>query len=113
MTEPVMHLSELQAALRDVPLGLLALDAKQTRALHGLGLRRLGVFLRLPRADLARRLGAPLIDYLDRLLGRRSDPREPYVPPPRFFCWLFLLVVFVVVVVLLFSVFLLLLVLLG
>ena len=84
MTEPVMHLSELQAALRDVPLGLLALDAKQTRALHGLGLRRLGELLRLPRADLARRLGAPLIDYLDRLLGRRSDPREPYVPPPRF-----------------------------
>jgi len=84
MTQPVIYLSELQTALRDVPLGLLALDDKQTRALHGLGLRRLGDLLRLPRADLARRLGQSLIDYLDRLLGRRSDPREPYVPPPRF-----------------------------
>src|SRR3569832_1724326 len=84
MTQPVIYLSELQTALRDVPLGLLALDDKQTRALHGLGLRRLGDLLRLPRADLARRLGQSLIDYLDRLLDRRSDPREPYIPPPYF-----------------------------
>jgi len=84
MTQPVMHLQELQAALRELSLDLLGLDDKQTRALHGLGLRRLGDLLRLPRADLARRLGLNLIDYLDRLLGRRSDPREPYIPPPRF-----------------------------
>lgn len=84
MTQPVMDLQELQTALCALPLDLLGLDDKQTRALHGLGLRRLGDLLRLPRADLARRLGAPLIDYLDRILGRRSDPREPYVPPPRF-----------------------------
>jgi len=84
ITRPVMQVRDLPAALRDLPLDLLALDHKQIQTLHGLGLRRFGELLRLPRADLARRLGLPLLDHLDRILGQRSDPRPPYVPPARF-----------------------------
>ncbi len=84
LAAPVLHAQDLAAALRDVPLPLLGLEDKLLHALHGIGTRHVGDVLRLPRADLARRCGPALIEYLDRLLGRRSDPRAPYVPPPRF-----------------------------
>lgn len=80
----VMDLERLTTALRDLPLSLLDLDNRQLQTLRGLGLKRLGELLRLPRAGLARRFGPALIDYLDRLLGNAPDPREPYIPPPRF-----------------------------
>ncbi|MEJ2553719.1 MAG: DNA polymerase Y family protein [Gammaproteobacteria bacterium] len=67
-----------QSGVAPTPLGAL------TQILEGLGLRSLGDVLRLPRAGLARRFGPALLDTVDRLLGRRADPREPYVPPPRF-----------------------------
>ncbi len=82
--EPVTETDRLTAALRDLPLELLDLEPKQVRTLRGLGLRRLGELLRLPRAGLARRFGTDLVDYLDRLLGSTPDPREAYTPPPRF-----------------------------
>lgn len=84
LAAPVLDLQELPAALRRLPLQLLDLDERLLEALHGLGLRSFGELLRLPRADLARRLGPALIDQLDRILGRQPDPRVPYTPPTRF-----------------------------
>ena len=81
---PVMEVAELPAALRDLPLALLDLDERLSQTLRRLGLRTLGDLLRLPRADLGRRLGNELILYLDRLLGRHPDPRPAYEPPARF-----------------------------
>jgi protein ImuB len=50
-------------------------EATLTRLLS-MGVRTIGEALRLPRAGLARRCGPELLICLDRLLGRRSDPRS-------------------------------------
>ena len=80
----IMEINQLPATLRELPLELLDLEPKQIKTLHGLGLKRLGELLRLPRAGLARRFSPGLVDYLDRLLGNSPDPLEAYTPPPRF-----------------------------
>ncbi len=74
----------LQATLGALPPARLELDADTRRALEGMGIRSLAECLRLPRAELARRLGPALPADLDRLLGRRPDPRPPFEPPERF-----------------------------
>lgn len=84
LTTPVLLIDALPGALRELPLFALGLEEKLAQTLRGIGLRCLGDVLRLPRADLSRRFGPTLLHYLDRLLGHRADPREPYAPPARF-----------------------------
>jgi protein ImuB len=49
------------------------------------GLRTLAELRRLPRAGLAQRTGGrEALAALDRATGHASDPRAPFVPPPRF-----------------------------
>jgi protein ImuB len=74
----------LAGALAKLALDCLDLAPRQSELLAGMGVRRLGDCLRLPRAGLARRLGPGLVLSLDRALGCVPDPRLPYVPPPRF-----------------------------
>ena len=71
-------------ALAQVPIALSGLPARTAEALHGMGLRRLGELLRLPRPELGRRIGAAGLAHLERLLGERPDPRDLYRPPERF-----------------------------
>jgi protein ImuB len=40
--------------------------------------------LALPASGIAKRFGPQIALTLDRLMGRATDPRLPYVPPPRF-----------------------------
>lgn len=70
--------------LSRLPLAVLGLDERDHVSLQGMGLRRLGDILRLPRAGLARRLGPQLLNRLDQALGRVPDPRPPFEPPARF-----------------------------
>ncbi|NIV75655.1 MAG: DNA polymerase Y family protein [Gammaproteobacteria bacterium] len=86
----VTALSALPGCLARVPLSALDLEAETLAALTGMGLRTFGDCCRLPRADLARRLGPELVRTLDRALGKRADPRRPWVAPPRFERRLFL-----------------------
>ena len=74
----------VRTALADLPLPALGLDADKEQALAQFGLHRLGDILQLPRAGLTRRLGGPLLNQLDRALGRCPDPRQPYLAPERF-----------------------------
>ena len=46
------------------------------RASLAMGVRTLGDLMRLPRAGFAKRFGPALLADLDRLLGRRADPRR-------------------------------------
>lgn len=71
-------------ALAALPLDCLALPAERTELLHGLGLATLIDCLRLPRDGIARRVGAEILDLLDRAFGRLPDPRKPFVPPEYF-----------------------------
>ncbi len=65
-----------EAALAPLPVAALRLDPQSCEVLRGLGLHRVEQVLRLPRASLARRLGAVALDRLDEALGRRSGPLE-------------------------------------
>ena len=46
-----------------------------------LGIKHIGDLLRLPRDGLVRRLGLELLQDLDRLTGKRSDPQPIFKPP--------------------------------
>jgi protein ImuB len=74
----------LRDALEAAPVWLLGPGREHWEALQGMGLRTLGDLRRLPRAGLARRFGAALLDELDRAHGDRPDPREPIVLPASF-----------------------------
>ncbi|MGE5248213.1 MAG: Y-family DNA polymerase, partial [Verrucomicrobiota bacterium] len=80
----VTGMAELGRELASVPLECLELPLETRNALEGLGVRRFGDCLALPRAGLARRFGDALPRFLDRALGALSDPRERFVLPPRF-----------------------------
>ncbi len=70
--------------LAELPLHYLERSTAEREKLAAMGLNKVADLLRLPRAALARRFGADLLQHLDRLTGRRSDPREPIVPAPVF-----------------------------
>jgi protein ImuB len=74
----------LEHELARVGLGALDVAPETLDALRGIGARTVGDCLGLPRAGLARRVGLDLLRTLDRALGVVPDPREPFVPPPRY-----------------------------
>jgi len=80
----VLKKSALTNALAPLPLAVLEPEVGELGALHAMGVRTLRDGLRLPRDGLARRFGPELLQVLDRALGRNSDPRPPFEPPPRF-----------------------------
>ncbi|HET9033667.1 MAG TPA: DNA polymerase Y family protein [Dokdonella sp.] len=74
----------MRVLLRDTPLAGARLDARAVTMLEAMGLRRLDEVLALPRAGLRRRFGADLMDHLDRLVGQRADPLQPWRPAEQF-----------------------------
>ena len=72
------------AALAPLRLAHLGLDAAALATLAAAGITTFGQACALPRAALARRVGADLPATLDRARGLSADPRLPFVPPPRY-----------------------------
>jgi protein ImuB len=56
----------------------------ETDFFRSIGISTVGELLRLPREGLARRCGQPLLDELDRALGRLPETFAFFAPPPRF-----------------------------
>lgn len=69
------------AALEDLPLEVTRWDLELFRSI---GIATLGEMARLPRAGLARRCPAAVLEELDGALGRRQEPRAFFTPPERF-----------------------------
>jgi protein ImuB len=67
-----------------LPLGRLKLDDAHQLAMNRMGFRQVRDLLRLPGRALTRRFGPNVVDYIDRLLGIRADPRPLYQPPETF-----------------------------
>jgi protein ImuB len=67
-------------AIEPLPLAALRLDAETVSALASVGLKRIGDILELPRAPLAARFGAGLIEQLEHALGRLEEPISPLQP---------------------------------
>ncbi|HUQ09433.1 MAG TPA: DNA polymerase Y family protein [Steroidobacteraceae bacterium] len=71
ITDPAV----LPARLKPLPVSVLRWPAEENQRLAAMGVHTLGELLRLPRAGFARRFGPAQLADLDRLLGRRADPR--------------------------------------
>jgi protein ImuB len=66
------------------PVWLLGPGREHWDALQGMGLHTLADLRALPRAGLARRFGAELLDEIDRALGLQADPRRWLELPAAF-----------------------------
>jgi protein ImuB len=75
---------QLPARLKLLPVGVLRWDEDANARLLGMGVRTLGDLLRLPRAGFAKRFGPARLADLDRLQGRRADPRRRLARRERF-----------------------------
>ena len=59
-------------------------DPAAVAMLAAAGITTFGQACALPRAALARRVGADFVALLDRVRGLVPEPRPPFVPPPRY-----------------------------
>jgi protein ImuB len=80
----IRHHDALRHALERLPAAVLGQPPRVATLLEDIGVRTVGDVLSLPRDGVARRFGQPLIDSLDRALGRLPDVRPPFIPPSRF-----------------------------
>jgi protein ImuB len=76
------------AALADLPVEALRLEAATVRLLLRLGLKRIGQLTPLPRAALQRRFSSrqsaeAVLLRLDQALGRKPEPLRPLAAPPE------------------------------
>ncbi len=76
--------SSVRPLLAALPLHHLERPMAEQERLAAMGFRTLADLLRLPRNALGRRFGRQLLEHLDRLTGRRPDPREALTPAPVF-----------------------------
>jgi len=74
----------LERALAPLSVAVACAEPRALELLRNVGVATVGELARLPRAGLARRLGARLLEDLDRALGKRPEPRATFAPPPRF-----------------------------
>ena len=74
----------LEAVVATLPVAALECDARTAQTLHAVGVRNVGDLMALPRDGLARRCGQPLLDTVDRALGRLPAPRQFFAPPAQF-----------------------------
>ncbi len=70
--------------LRRIPLCHTQCDRGTIERFSNMGLQTLGEVFRLPTAELGRRFGPKLLDYLERLSGQRPDPRINITPAASF-----------------------------
>ena len=74
----------LDEALAPLPLMHLDVAPEIIGMLAAAGLTTFGQACALPRAALARRVGADFVALLDRARGLAADPRPPFVLPARY-----------------------------
>jgi len=74
------------AYLKQIPIHELNYrhDTKTLKRLQGMGFRRLGDILDLPKAALGKRFGKSFLIYLDKLTGKTLDSRDVFEPPTFF-----------------------------
>jgi protein ImuB len=80
----ITDVNVLPARLKSLPLTALRWPEEHNARLTAMGVGTLGELMRLPRAGFAKRFGVALLADLDRLLGRRADPRRRLVPRERY-----------------------------
>jgi protein ImuB len=72
-----------KAALADLPVAALRIEAEEESLLKRLGLKRLGDLFGKPRGPLAARFGIGLVSRLDQALGHEDEALTPRRPAPQ------------------------------
>ena len=80
----IPHAAPLANALGAIPLAMSDLGDDAIAALRGMGFRHLRDLFRLPRPELARRIGQSALDHLDRMRGFVAETLVRYHPADRF-----------------------------
>ncbi|WP_115719110.1 Y-family DNA polymerase [Gallaecimonas mangrovi] len=75
---------QAKAMIADLSVSALELPQLLQNRLQRAGLNRIGQLLALPRMELGKRYGAPLLSVLGRLDGSLKEPRQLYHPPESF-----------------------------
>jgi protein ImuB len=68
------------AAIRQLPVAALELEAEATQGLIRAGLKNVGELAKRPMATIAARFGAEAVTALRRLLGEEAKPIKPRIP---------------------------------
>jgi protein ImuB len=63
--------------LLSLPVAALRLESGSVEALRVLGLDTIATVIDLPRGPLTQRLGVPVLERLDRMIGRAAEPISP------------------------------------
>jgi protein ImuB len=79
----IVQPGQQRTVLSDLPPQALRLPEELCAQLQRLGLKRIADLCALPRAALARRFGAMLMDRLDQALGWQDETLSPLLPPPQ------------------------------
>lgn len=79
--EPAAPILSDMEQLAPLPPAALRLAPDTIQALTGLGLRRVGDLMAIPRAQLSRRFGPQVVWRLDQMRGDEPEPISPLRPP--------------------------------
>ena len=69
------------AAIAGLPVAALRLGGEDVATLRRLGVETVAALAAIPRAPLARRFGAAVLERVDQALGRVFEPITPLTPP--------------------------------
>lgn len=72
------------SSLEHLPVNCLQVDKKIIESLQQMGIADCKALFALPKSGLNRRFGIYFVDYLQRLLGEKSDPQKFINPDPKF-----------------------------
>jgi protein ImuB len=81
---PVIERNDIASQASPLDLNLLFLDDKTLDQLTATGLTTVGAVLAIPSDAIARRFGPQTTGYLQRLLGKQPDPRQPHRAGERY-----------------------------
>jgi len=74
----------VRKTISHIPVRYLHTDEKIINSLHQMGVHSVNYLLTLPTSGLLRRFGIYFVDYLERLLGVKSDPQKLISPTAKF-----------------------------
>jgi protein ImuB len=80
----ILDRAALEAALAALPVAAACDGPRALGLLRNIGITTIGELRSLPREGAARRFGQALLDGLEQALGKAPEPRDFFVPPPRF-----------------------------
>ena len=84
LLKPQVMICVKTTPIAQLSIGEPAFDKRALKNCENMGLKNIGDLMRLPAAGLKKRLGKEIVQILEKLSGRRSDPLEKIIPDEQF-----------------------------